>query len=48
MIVNPNECLMENAFVKSNVVEEDVRGPMSNEAVEVDSLVLGISVDATP
>ena len=48
MIVNPDECLMENAFVESNVVEEDVRDPMSDEVVEVDGLMLGISVDATP
>ena len=48
MIVDPDKCLMENVFVESNVVEEDVGGPMSNEAVEVDGLMLGILVDATP
>ena len=48
MIVDPDERLMENAFVESNVVEEDVGGPTSDEAVEVDGLMLGISVDATP
>ena len=45
MTVDPHKCFMQDTFIECDVVEEYIRSTTCDETVEVNLLVLGISID---